>query len=292
MRMSWRTYVLILLFGIWPHFGCHQVPGDKSVQDLRPIQQPDAAAKKQELTAADIAQSWIAKADKLEKDGKTSDAIVLCEKMREPGNPQALQATRKLALLYDRSHDLDRAEQEYQKVLLQNPKDADALAKLGDLANRRGQWGIAYKHFSNAVYYQPDHASAWSGLGMALAQEGNYDASFEAYSKVLSKSEAYCEVAFVMKLQGKLTDAIRAYETALKLEPAMPRARAELSKVREMDPESLTTMSPVKMIGQKGAVELVEPLVRVNEGTGRQMMQRPTLPPVPDFDLPPSGKNK
>ena len=74
MRMSWRTYVLILLFGIWPTFGCHQVPGDKSVQDLRPIQ-PIGKDKKQELTAADITQTWIAKADKLNNDGKTDQAM-------------------------------------------------------------------------------------------------------------------------------------------------------------------------------------------------------------------------
>ena len=69
MHMSWRTYAMILLAGIWPNLGCHQVPGDKSVQDLRPIQQTAGSAKKQELTAADIAQSGISKVDRLEKDG-------------------------------------------------------------------------------------------------------------------------------------------------------------------------------------------------------------------------------
>src|SRR5260370_11152169 len=136
MHMSWRTYALILLVGIWPHLGCHQVPGDKSVQDLRPIQQTADKGKKQELTAADITQSWIAKAESLEKAGKTGEAIALCEKMREPGNPQALQATKKLALIYDRNHDLYRASQEYQRILEQNPKDADTLCNLGYLNYR------------------------------------------------------------------------------------------------------------------------------------------------------------
>ena len=53
MRMSWRTFVLILLAAIWPQLGCHQVPADKSVQELRPIQQI-GSAKKQDLTAAEI----------------------------------------------------------------------------------------------------------------------------------------------------------------------------------------------------------------------------------------------
>ena len=52
MRKSWRTIAMIVAFGVWPQVGCHQVPGDKSVQDLRPIQ-PIGKDKKQDLTAAD-----------------------------------------------------------------------------------------------------------------------------------------------------------------------------------------------------------------------------------------------
>jgi tetratricopeptide (TPR) repeat protein len=290
MHMSWRTYAMILLIGIWPHLGCHQVPGDKSVQDLRPIQQTAGSAKKQELTAADITQSWIAKADKLEKDGKTSEAIALCEKMREPGNPQALQATKKLALIYDRNHDLDRAEQEYQRILQQNPQDADTLCNLGYLSYRRSHWYIAEKYLRSALAQKPDHAYAWVNLGMTLAQQGGRDAeSLEAFAKVLPKAEAYCEVAFILKLQGKLRDAIRAYETALTIEPAMPRANAELAKMRLTDAASTVTLTTPYGPGQKGAVELEEAPVRWYEGTGRLMMQRPTLPPLPDLDLPPSN---
>jgi tetratricopeptide (TPR) repeat protein len=291
MRMSWRMYLMMVLFGAWPHLGCHQLPGDKSVQDLRPLQQTAGETpKKQELTAADITQSWLAKADKLEKDGKTNEAIALCEKMREPGNPQAIPATKRIALLYDRRHDLDRAEQEYRLLLQQNPKDADVLAKLGDVYYRRGKWGAAEKLFSDAVHHRPDHVVAWSGLGMTLAQLGDYDKSFEAFSKVLPRAEAYCEVAFVLKLQGKPHDAVRAYEEALKADPAMPRASTELAKIRQVlltDPAPMPT--PFQM-GQRGVVQMEEAPVRMTEETGRQMMQRPVLPALPDWDLPGDGK--
>ena len=55
MRKSWRIYAMILLFGVWPHLGCHQLPAYKSVPDLRPIQQkPSDAPKMPALTAADL----------------------------------------------------------------------------------------------------------------------------------------------------------------------------------------------------------------------------------------------
>lgn len=275
MRMWWRTCVLILLGGS----GCHQVPADKSVQELRPIQQVNVAAKKQELTAADITHTaWFANLDALEKAGKTLEAIALCEKMREPGNPHALDATRKLARLYHRLDELDRAELEYRKVLEQDPRDADTLAKLGDIAYGRKHWGVAHKHYSDALHYRKDHAFAWTGLGMAAAQLGNFDESFAAFNKVLpSQAEAYCQVAYFLNLQGKVPDAIRAYEQALKIEPKMPRANQELAKLRAIP----TTATPV---GRQVTVEPDAVIAPVGADLGRSQMQRPVLPPLRNVD--------
>jgi tetratricopeptide (TPR) repeat protein len=293
MRKSWRMYLMILLFGAWPQLGCHQLPGDKSVKDLTPIQQKSGADKRQELTAADITQTWLTKAEQLEKEGKSGEAIALCEKMREPGNPQALQATKRIALLYDRTHDLDKAEQEYQRLLTQNPDDAETLCNLGYLCYKRGHWGIAEKHLRKALTLQPSHVYANVNLGMTLAQQGYKDASVEAFAKVLPKADAYCEVGFIMKLQGKPREAIQMYEAALKLEPAMPRASAELTKLRATVAIDPATPSSTQRVAnpdwmKRGTVEQVDTPIRVIEGASRQMQVRPTLSSVLDFDMPAS----
>lgn len=293
MRKSWRMYLMILLFGAWPQLGCHQLPGDKSVKDLTPIQQKAGADKRQELTAADITQTWLAKAEQLEREGKSGEAIALCEKMREPGNPQALQASKKIALLYDRTHNLDKAEQEYRLLLQQNPSDADAMVNLGNVYYRRAQWFAAEKFFSDALKLKPDHAWAWASMGMTLAQQGNYAASVEAFTKKLPKADAYCEVGFVMKLQGKPREAIQAYEEALKLEPALARASAELTKLRAVVAMDSPTSANAKRDAnqewlKRGTVEQVDTPIRVIEGASRQMQVRPTLSSVLDFDVPAS----
>jgi tetratricopeptide (TPR) repeat protein len=287
MRMTWRTIALGLGVGLWPVVGCHQIPGDKSVQELRPIQQTDA--KKQNLTAAEITHTaWMVNVETLEKAGKLAEAIALCEKMRDPGNPNAAQATKKIALLAHRHGDLDRAEQEYKLLNQQNPNDADVLTKLGDIAYARNQWWAAGKYYGDAVRMQESHSSAWAGLGMTLAQQGDYDGSWKAFKRVVSDAEAYCEIAFVLQQQRKSREAITAYEAALKLEPTMPRATAELAKLRQ----SNATPAP---LGQKAFVE-PEPRnlpASAIEGSSRTATQRPTLPPlatmpeydrVPDFD--------
>src|SRR5258708_2762771 len=106
MRISWRTIALFLVVGIWPQAGCHHVPGDKSVQDLRPIQQTSDSAKKQNLSAADITQiTWLKNVEALEKQHRVAEAIALCEQMRGPGSPYALQATKKIAFLSHQTGD-------------------------------------------------------------------------------------------------------------------------------------------------------------------------------------------
>src|SRR5438874_1880499 len=111
MHAAWRS-ILILLIGLAPQLGCHQLPKDTRVQDLRPIQQPDA--KPQELTAADIGQSLAAQAKALEDAQKLAEAVAVYEKIRATDPAQGSFATRKLASLYLKYNELDRAEREFQ----------------------------------------------------------------------------------------------------------------------------------------------------------------------------------
>jgi tetratricopeptide (TPR) repeat protein len=285
MRLSWRIHASILMLALWTLAGCHQTPGDKSVQDLRPIQQKPGETAKQQLSATDIVLTGIAKAEAAEKAGKTGDAMALYREMQAPGSNHAALATIRLGILYENSDDLDRAEDEYRRLLQLNPKDAVAFTKLGDLYARRTKWAIAEQLFEQALRIQPNNASARSGLALALAQDSRYDRSFEEYSRILSRAEACCAVAFVMKSQGKYREAAEAYQTALTFDPSLQSARQELAQLRQMravDPPS--GMLTNHKTGQKGVVELEQAPTHPVEGINRFLMQRPTLPPMTDLD--------
>lgn len=297
MRTTRRTLILILLIGIWPQFGCLQLPVDKSVQDLRPIQQKTGAAPPQELTAADIGQSLITQAKALEDARNTAEAVAMYEKIRATDATQAVYATKKLALIYLRHNELDRAEQEYKLLWAHNPKDADTLCSLGDISYRRGLFGMAEKLLKDALSRQPDHPHALANLAMTLAQLGKDEESLEMYKKVpgTSEGDAYCRVAFVMTMQKRPEDAIRYYQSALVREPGNQGARSEIARMYQADPNLAFRMTTVRMttpskmepatMETRGVVD-VEPASLVSsEGMGRLMIQRPTLPPSPDFDL-------
>lgn len=305
MRMSWRTYVMILLVGIWPGLGCVQTPGNKAVQDLRPMQTGPNSAKKPDLSAGDILANFGEK--------KRNEDIAKYEKMREAGGPQAVAATRKLAMLYEAAGDFDRAEDECKRLWQLNPKDADVLAKIGDLYAHRKQWDAAQKWYGDALFTQANHVAARTGLGFALARKGEYEKSFEQFCRVLSsKAEAYCEVAFVMQLDGKHQQAMQTYQQALNLDPTLARARTELTKLQQtitttrvtnagFAPAAVGNGVPINAtrlpdgsiipVGssrldvnqqvRSAIVEMETPPALVVEGTSRMRMQSPSLPPLP-----------
>lgn len=281
MRAAWRNLCLLLLVGLAPQLGCHQLPKDTRVQDLRPIQQPDATP--QQLTAADVGESLAAQARALEDAQKLAEAVAVYEKMRQT---DPVPATRKLASLYLKYNELDRAERELQLLWQNNAKDADTLCGLGDVGYRRGHLGIAQKWYSDALSRQPDHPQALSGLGMTLALNSNPDGGFAAFKKMgLTDGEAYCQVASLLKGQKRNEEAMRYYQAALNRDPDNPRARSELAQLYQDDP-GLVARIMTRTSAKRGTVE-VEPVAMtpMTEPMERRMEQRPSLPPLPDFDL-------
>jgi Tfp pilus assembly protein PilF len=285
MRVSWRLTLGMLLVGVWPHLGCLHTQTDKTVQDERPSATSTTAKKEAPPTATALTPT--AQAAELERAGKYREAIAIYEKMRAPGSPDALLATKMLAGFYLRHNDLERAEQEYRTLLQNNPQDYAVLTNLGDINCRRALWQTAEMYYSEALRHQQENASARSGLAMALAQQGAYSLSLEEFKKVLPEADAHCEVAFVMKLQRKDSEALKAYQTALSLEPANARASREVALLRQkgVTDAPATIVRMTTPLPKTGIAEL-EPAAPqlASEGMSRLQMQRPTLPPLPEMD--------
>lgn len=295
MRMFWRAPAVLILLVVWPQLGCLQMSGKPGLRTPPPQDLPPARPK-QELSPLEKSQSLLHEADSLEKTGRTKEAIVLYEKLRQSGGDFALVATKRLAFIYDRNNDLERAEQEYQLLLQYDKKNADTLCYLGYVHYRRGHMGAAFNCFSDATYFNPNHKEAWINLAFTQAHlEEDKSKSIETFKRYFSEAEAYCNVAFVLNLQHKRDDAIRAYQAALAKDPKMERARLELAKMEASGPlpaAPTTVVSRLPVPGKAtsdtpGNVELEEsksPLAS-SENLSRLMSQRPTLPPLPDLDL-------
>jgi tetratricopeptide (TPR) repeat protein len=189
-----------------------------------------AGEKQHELPTSESAKLCFTTAETLEKGGNDREAIRLYEKARRLDKHLAPEVTRRLAVLYDRNEEFDKALDEYRRGLLENPKDADLLNDLGYGYYCRGEWAEAEKTLRKAVAANPKFANAWINLGMTLAKQNKYDESLQAFGKVVPKAQALCNLAFIQATQAKYDEARQCYEAALQFDPGLQIARIALQK--------------------------------------------------------------
>jgi len=220
--------------------GCHSVGSQQTLVSPMPSLAPAAttsanAGNPQDLSVNESAKVCFATAEALEQGGKDAEAIALYDKARTLDNRLAAKATRRLAVLFDRNGEFDKALSEYRRGLNDNPKDAELLNDLGYGYYCRAEWVEAEKNLRKAVTANPKLANAWINLGMTLAQLGRYEESLATFGKVVTEAQARCNVAFIQVTQGKVDDAKNNYETALRMEPGLQLARVALQKMNQPD---------------------------------------------------------
>jgi Tfp pilus assembly protein PilF len=186
---------------------------------------------KVEASPSETAKLCFATAKQLEDTGNYEEAIARYEKASDSDPRYAEPATRRLAILYDRIGNFDRARLEHEKILSKYPKDADTLNNLGYAYFLREQWDLAEQQLRQAVAASPEHKAAWINLGMTLAHKQQYDEALKTFLKAVTPAQAQCNLAFVYTTQGKREDAKAAYREALRIDPGLQFARQALGKL-------------------------------------------------------------
>lgn len=287
MRRNWRLMITMILACLWPQLGCHQLPANKSIQEGPPPIQKNQQGAKQQLTAEDVGQSLVEQARGLETK-KPGEAVAMYEKIRtsDPGN--AAHATKRIAFLYMCSNEFDRAQQEYEGLLHRNPRDVDVLFALGDIASRHGRFAIAEKYFRETVRIRPDHPQAQVNLAVTLAHTGDHAGSLDWFKKAgFDESESHCQIGSILRINGKREEAMAAFEQALKCDPRCGRAKLEMEQLYRQDPDLPVRVPAPTNTGKLGHVNLESaPQPLTTEGLSRTLMQRPTMLPLPEIDIP------
>lgn len=238
-----RTGVLLAIVaaGLIGQAGCRlpQPPGGVGGEP-RPglLIGPEAAgaASQVELPDKDAARLCLRTAAEFEKSGQVEEAIGLYQKARAADPSLTAQASRRLAVLYDRAAEFGKAMEEYEALLKAHPKDADLLNDVGYSHYCRGDWANAESYLGRAVKADPKHKRAAVNLGMALAQQGRWDEALQAFTKVVRPAEAHCNLAFALATQGRTEEAKQHYQRELELDPGMKLAREVLARLENPPP--------------------------------------------------------
>jgi Tfp pilus assembly protein PilF len=211
------------------------------------------------LPPDESAELCTAVADQMISTGHFPEAIHQLNQVRAL-DPKA-DVSPRLARLYARVSKDDLALAEYEKSLKAHPKEAALWNDLGYFHSERGRWHEAEKGYRKALELAPENQKVWVNLGLALGQQSKYQEALVAFEKSLKPAEARCNLAFVMGTQGKVEEARRLYQEALRMDPGLKLARAALNKL------------------DRAPAAKPAPVVQASPSEPRQ--PRTTLPPAP-----------
>jgi predicted O-linked N-acetylglucosamine transferase (SPINDLY family) len=150
--------------------------------------------------------------------------------MTTASQPQLLQT----ALAHHRAGRLQQAEAIYRQILAANPKDADALHKLGVLALDLGKMDVAVDLIGRAIQVNPNRWDYCSDLGLALLKQGRNQQAITAYKRSLemnpSNLAAYHNLASALHGLGQIDEAIAFYVQAMRCDPDNAETYLNLAK--------------------------------------------------------------
>lgn len=169
----------------------------------------------------------------------------------------------KLARVYERLGQTDKAINEYncalsksdenQDILLsletiwrqkvaEEPENAEAHANLGAVLQKKGDFANALTEYQTAEKINPTNVTTRMNLGTLYQQQKNYEAAIQAYDSILrlypNNKMAYYYKAQCLKAQGLKDAAIENYKLALNLDTNDENIKEELF---EMYKQTMTT---------------------------------------------------
>ena len=118
---------------------------------------------------------------------------------------------------------LPKAEQLYQQVLADNPRNSDALHLLGVIAYQVGKHEISVNLITNAIEIDSQQVEAYNNLGIVFKEQGKLEESVQAHHKAIEiqpdHAEALYNLGDTYQKQGKLEESVQAYYKAIEIQP-------------------------------------------------------------------------
>jgi tetratricopeptide (TPR) repeat protein/2-polyprenyl-3-methyl-5-hydroxy-6-metoxy-1,4-benzoquinol methylase len=171
---------------------------------------------------------------------------------------------------------LDAAEASYREVLAADPGHPDALALLGDVADRRGRPDQAVMLLREAIQRRPSVAQLHHKLGTVLAQCGELDAACASYRAALRLKPDLPEAAFelgnALAWQGRRAEAIAAYRRALSTQPRHAPAQCNLALALQAEGRWDEALAAYR------AALALEDMPEIRAHLARALMAAPRLP--------------
>ncbi|MBN2372423.1 tetratricopeptide repeat protein [bacterium] len=162
----------------------------------------------------------------------------------------------------------DRAIEEFQKIINDDPDNMAAYFHLGWAYEEKGDIGQAEVFFKKVIEIDPGHSDVYNHLGLIQYLRGEWDQALTAFKTSLDLfeyAEVYYNISLVYQKKGMNGDAVKAIKKAIELDPDYAEAWNQLGnlymesgdiqgaaeqfeKAIDLDPEHVTAHNNLGLI--------------------------------------------
>lgn len=195
------------------------------------------------------------------------EAVQRYDRLIDPANPDALTLYRRAAALAG-SGQTDRALDDYSAAIKANPKASLAFLGRGVLlAERKRAYDRAIEDFDKVLVLEPDNVEALISRGDAFSQMGDTGRAMADLNRAVALAPQ-SPIPLLARGQaesrrGNNAGAARDYEAALKIDPRNADAMVDLAAIQSIEGKATEA---VKLLDQAIAIDNSNPLAFYNRG--------------------------
>ncbi len=140
-------------------------------------------------------------------------------------DPRRADAHARLAMLLDQEGDAKGADRHFSQAVRYAPKNPDVLCDQGYYLYLHRRWGDAESSLRKALKVDPRHARSHNNLGLVLARRGEESAALAEFGRAgCDEADSRANLALALAEEGRFEDAKASYAVALAAKPGLKSA--------------------------------------------------------------------
>ena len=165
-----------------------------------------------------------------ERHGQTETAHKIYEKvlLQDADNVEALH---RLGVMAAKTQDYETAISYLTKAEMKDPSNVELLNDLGYALFLTDDLAGAEEKLRLAIRLNPSHRAARNNLGLVLGNAGRWDECIVQFKRAVSEAEAYANLAFVQVQMGEIALAEKNFHSALDLDDELDAAAEGLVQI-------------------------------------------------------------
>ena len=191
--------------------------------ELNQLEAATASLEKAMEMNAEDAQIISKLADVYQKTGQYDKAAETYTKLAEVNPDDAKYYFNTIIKMYDEAGMPDKAIEATKKMIELNPQDADAIYNLGYMYVKLKNYDEAIETFKTAIEIRPDFEFAYSNLGYCYIQQKKYNESIKTYKKLVEinpeNADGWMSIGTGYMYLKKFDPAVAPLQRAMELRP-------------------------------------------------------------------------